>query len=185
MRVFLIFIICGFVALPSTLYAATITRATSSTIKPPEMAYEKLASLKTKEIQKIIGRKLTFKEKISLLVLKHTFKKEAQTKKGNTALIFGIVGVGLLLIGLFVPFVILGAIAAAIVAIVLGSSAKRMEPIGWQGPGWGIIRLDHPGRYCIAPYHCYDCYSKCRVDLIIPDLYFSKFSIIVGNYWLQ
>ena len=119
MRVLLIFIICGFVALPSALYAATITRATSSTIKPPEMGYEKLASLKTKEIQKIIGRKLTFKEKISLLVLKHTFKKEAQTKKGNTALIFGIVGVGLLLIGLFVPFVILGAIAAAIVAIVL------------------------------------------------------------------
>jgi len=128
MRVLLIFIICGFVALPSTLYAATITRATSSTIKPPGMAYEKLASLKTKEIQKIIGRKLTFKEKISLLVLKHTFKKEAQTKKGNTALIFGIVGVGLLLIGLFVPFVILGAIAAAIVAIVLGSSAKRLDP---------------------------------------------------------
>ena len=87
-----------------------------------------MASLKIKEIQKIIGRKLTFKEKISFLVLKHTTKKEAQTKKGNTALIFGIVGVGLLLIGLFVPFVILGAIAGAIVAIVLGSGAKKQDP---------------------------------------------------------
>jgi hypothetical protein len=128
MRALSIFIICISLVLPSTLYPATTTQATSSTIKPPEIAFGKLASLKVKEIQKIIGRKLTFKEKISFLVLKHTSKKEAQTKKGNTAMIFGIVGVGLFLIGLFVPFVILGAIAAAIVAIVLGSSAKRQDP---------------------------------------------------------
>jgi hypothetical protein len=128
MRVLSIFIVCGLIALPSTGYPATTTQVNSSAMNPLKIAYEKLASLKTKEIQKIIGRKLTFKEKISLLVLKHTFKKEAQTKKGNTALIFGIVGVGLLLIGLFVPFVILGAIAGAIVAIVLGSSAKKQDP---------------------------------------------------------
>jgi hypothetical protein len=128
MRVLFIFIIFGFTVLPSTLYSATITQPADPTINPPKIAYEKLASLKIKDVQKIIGRKLTFKEKISFLVLKHTSKKEAQSKKGNTALIFGIVAVGLLLIGLFVPFVILGAIAGAIVAIVLGSSAKKQDP---------------------------------------------------------
>jgi hypothetical protein len=116
--------------LPSTLFSATLPSPSNTTIKPSEDVFKKLTSLKTKEVQKLIGRKLTFKEKISLLVLKHTFKKEAQTKKGNTALVFGIVGLALLLIGLFVPFVILGAIVAAIIAVVLGSNAKKQDSSG-------------------------------------------------------
>jgi hypothetical protein len=127
MRVLSIVVIFILLALPGTLYPATTTQPVNPSINPSNVAYEKLASLKIKEIQKIIGRKLTFKEKISLLILKHTSKKEAQTKKGNTALIFGIVGLGLFFIGLFVPFVILGAIAAAIIAIVLGSNAKKRD----------------------------------------------------------
>jgi hypothetical protein len=82
----------------------------------------------------LIGRKLTFKEKISFLVLKHTSGKETQSKKGNTALIFAVVGVGLFIIGLFVPFVILGSIAGAIVAIILGSNAKKQT-----------LRMERPG----------------------------------------
>lgn len=127
MRVLSIFIVCTLLVLPTILYPATITQPANPSINPSNIAYEKLASLKTKEIQKIIGRKLTLKEKVSLLILKHTPKKEAQTKKGNTALVFGIVGLGLFFIGLFVPFVILGAIAAAIIAIVLGSNAKKQD----------------------------------------------------------
>ena len=108
MRVLSIFIICISLAFAIHLISGHNIQPAKPTINPPTIAYEKLASLKIKEIQKIIGRKLTFKEKISLLVLKHTSEKAAQTKKGNTAFIFGIVGVGLLIIGLFVPFVILG-----------------------------------------------------------------------------
>ena len=128
MRVLSVFIICAFVALPSTLFSATLTSTSNTTINPSEDVFKKLTSLKTKEVQKLIGRKLTLKEKISFLILKHTTGRKAQSKKGNTALIFGIVGVGLFLIGLFVPFVILGAIAGAIVAIVLGSGAKNQDP---------------------------------------------------------
>ncbi len=128
MRILSIFIICGFIALPSTLRSATLPQPGNTTIFPPEEVYKKLTSLKIKDVQKFIGRKLTFKEKISFLILKHTSGKEVQNKKGNTALIFALVGVGLFIIGLFVPFVILGSIAGAIVAIILGSNAKKQDP---------------------------------------------------------
>ena|SRR5689334_16120653 len=127
MRVLSIFIICGFMALPSTVLASTIIPPGTATIYPEEV-YKKLASLTIKEVQKLIGRKMTLKEKVSFLVLKHTSRKPAQTKKGNTAFIFGIVGLGLLVLALFAPFLILGSIAAAIVAIILGSNAKRLDP---------------------------------------------------------
>ena len=128
MRVLSIFIICAFIALPSALRSATLPKPDNTTIYLAEEAYKKLTSLKIKEIQKLIGRKLTLKEKISLLILKHTTRKATQSKKGNTALIFGIVGIGLLIIGLFVPFVLLASIAGAIVAIILGSNAKKIDP---------------------------------------------------------
>lgn len=131
MRALSIFIICGFMALPSTSFSATPIQSPNTTIHPVDHStevYKKLASLKIKEIQKLIGRKLTLKEKISLLILKHTTRKATQSKKGNTALIFGIVGIGLLIIGLFVPFVLLASIAGAIVAIILGSNAKKIDP---------------------------------------------------------
>jgi hypothetical protein len=128
MKVFSIFIICFLLVLPFTSYPATTIQHVNTNTDPPAEVYKKLASLKISEIQKLIGRKLTLKEKISFVILKQTSGKQAQSKKGNTALIFGIVGVGLLLIGLFVPFVILGAIVGAIVAIVLGSSAKKQDP---------------------------------------------------------
>jgi hypothetical protein len=102
MRVLSVFIICGFMALPSTVLSTTLPEPRSTTIYPAEDVYKKPASLMIKEVQKLIGRKLTLKEKISFLVLKHTYRKPAQTKKGNTAFIFGLVGLGLLMIGLFV-----------------------------------------------------------------------------------
>jgi hypothetical protein len=84
------------------------------------------ASLKTREVEKLIGRKLTFKEKVGLFILKKV--RPAVSTKGETALIFAIIGASLLLIGLFVPYVIIAALPAAIVAVVLGSVAKRENP---------------------------------------------------------
>src|SRR5213083_2990014 len=98
MRALSIFIICGFMALPSTLLSTTSPKSINTTIYPPEEAYKKLTSLKMKEVQKLIGRKLTFKEKISLLVLKHVSNKREQSKKGSTALGFGIAALALLLL---------------------------------------------------------------------------------------
>jgi hypothetical protein len=128
MRILSIFIICGFIALPSTLRSATLPQPVNTTIYPPEEAYKKLTSLKIKEVQKLIGRKLTFKEKISFLIIKHASKKETKSDKGSTALGFGIAAVATLAIGLFVPYVILIAPIAAILAIVLGDKAKKQDP---------------------------------------------------------
>jgi hypothetical protein len=126
MRVLSIFIICGFLALPSVLYPATKT--VSTTIHPSLEAHQKFTSLKIKNVQKLIGRKLTLKEKISFLIIKHTLKKKAvESKQGQTALGFGIAGAVMLILGLFIPYVIIGALIAAILAIVLGSVAKKQD----------------------------------------------------------
>lgn len=84
-----------------------------------------LGTLKVKDIEKKLGRKLSIKEKIAFFIIK---KSNAEKNPGKTALIFGIVGAALLLIGLFVPYVILGSLAAAIVAVVIGSGAKKQNP---------------------------------------------------------
>lgn len=128
MRVLSVFIIFAFVALPSTLFSATLTSTSNTTINPSEDVFKKLTSLKTKEVQKLIGRKLTFKEKVSFLVLKHAPKRKAQGSKGSTALGFGIAALALILLGLFVPYIILLSVPAAILAIVLGNKAKKQDP---------------------------------------------------------
>jgi hypothetical protein len=126
MRALSIFIICGFLALPSVLYSATQT--VSTTIHPSLEAYQKFTSLKIKDVQKLIGRKLTIKEKISFLIIKHALKKKAaESKQGQTALGFGIAGAVMLILGLFIPYVIIGALIAGILAVVLGSVAKKQD----------------------------------------------------------
>jgi hypothetical protein len=128
MRVLSILIICGLMALPSTSYSSTIMQPVNKPINPQEAAFEKLASLKIKEIQKIIGRKLTFKEKVSLFILKHAGYKKAQNKNGATALGFGIAALTFLILGLFIPYILILSLIASILAIVLGSNAKRQDP---------------------------------------------------------
>lgn len=128
MRVYSFFIVCILLTLPSTLPATVIAPMPKTTVLLSPETQQKLASLKTKEIQKIIGRKLTFKEKVSLFILRHTGVKKAQNKQGNTALIFAICGLALLILGLFLPYVLLGSLVAAIVAVVLGSVAKKQDP---------------------------------------------------------
>lgn len=145
MRISSIFIICVFVALPSTLFSATSTTPASTTVHPSEEVLQKLTSLKTKEVQKLIGRKLTLREKVSFLILKHTSKRKAQGSKGSTALGFGIAALALILLGLFVPYIILLSVPAAILAIVLGNKAKKQDPsdkkaqtgvtLGWVAVG--------------------------------------------------
>jgi len=128
MRISTIFIICILAAFPTSLFSATSATPDNTTIYPSQEVLQKLTSLKIKEVQKLIGRKLTFKEKVSLLVLKHTPKRKAQGSKGSTALGFGITALALILLGLFVPYIILLSVPAAILAIVLGNKAKKQDP---------------------------------------------------------
>jgi hypothetical protein len=128
MRILSIFIISSFMVLPSVLHSAVMP-PTDSKIHPTATVYQKIASLNIKDVQKLIGRKLTLKEKVSFLILKHTLKKTAkESKQGKTALGFGIAGAVMLVLGLFIPYVIIGALIAAILAVVLGSVAKKQDP---------------------------------------------------------
>lgn len=124
MRLFSVLIACVFLTLPSILHSTV-----STTVTIPAETHKEFTSLKVRDLEKFIGRKLTTKERISFLVLKHNATKKAKgSNKGSTALAFGISGAALLILGLFVPYVILGALAAAIVAVVLGSVAKKQDP---------------------------------------------------------
>jgi hypothetical protein len=128
MRAYSFFLICILLILPSTLPATIIAPPSKTPIVLSSEQQQKLASLKISDVQKLIGRKLTFKEKIGLWLLKHTSNKKTESKKGSTALTFGIVGVVMLILGLVVPYILLGALVAAILAVVLGSNAKKQNP---------------------------------------------------------
>lgn len=102
---------------------------------PPEVLRKKIAKLKIKDLQKMTGRKFSLKEKIAFLILKKKLKQKPKegSSQGQTALTVGIIALGLLVIGLFVPFVILGSLVASISAIVIGSSAVRKDPSDRKG----------------------------------------------------
>jgi hypothetical protein len=143
----LYFILLGIVLFSVTPLQAATT-PTDPPTKPVTVMLEKIANLKLKDLRKFTGRKLTLKESIGFLLLKRQIKrnpeqvsqyfmkqvvkksrKDAENgSKGQTAFIFGLVGAGLLILGLFVPYIIIAALAAAILAIVLGYIAKKENP---------------------------------------------------------
>jgi hypothetical protein len=111
-----------------------------------EPVFKKITALKVKDVQKMIGRKLSLKEKIGFWLLKKKMKKQASdgSNQGKTAYILGFVGLGLLIAGLFLPYVILGSIVAAVLAIVFGSMAGKRDPTdrkGYAGKLMGWITL--------------------------------------------
>jgi hypothetical protein len=89
-----------------------------------------ISSLKVRDLEKLVGRKLTLKEKIAFVLLKKKLRNEEDkgSKEGKTAFSFGIAAVAFLILGLFVPYVILGSLIAGIVAVVMGSSALKKNP---------------------------------------------------------
>ena len=96
---------------------------------PNEITPRNISSLKVKDLEKIAGRKFTLKEKIAFLILKKKMKnQEDSSREGKTAFSFGIAAVAFLILGLFIPYVILGSLIASIVAVVMGSSALKKNP---------------------------------------------------------
>lgn len=122
-----------FVVLAVSLSSITIP-VNSAIIIPPtkkivlsEMPVNRIVSLKVRDIQKVIGRKLTLKEKISFLLLRHQLKHKADPKKSlsHTALICGIIAVVALVGGLFIPALLIVSLMGSILSLVLGTIARR------------------------------------------------------------
>ena len=103
-----------------------------SVIDPPKttIPLDRIASMKTKEAQKILGRKMTLKEKIAFKITQYKIKKALKNKekgkasKGQTAFILSLIS----LCVLFIPYLSIAAIPLAIVGIVMGAQAKKENP---------------------------------------------------------
>ena len=89
------------------------------------------SQLKVRDIEQLLGRRLTLKEKIGWMLVKRQFKKNRVArddfdvnKKARSAKTFGILS----LVSLIIPFAGLLSLPFAIVAIVMGSQVRRVDP---------------------------------------------------------
>ena len=104
-----------------------VAQPSATTQIDPTPTTERIAKMKIKEAEKLLGRKFTLKEKIAFKIAQLKLKKDLKTKaegkssKGKTAMILGIIGLAVLLI----PYGIIASIALAIIAIVMGSQARK------------------------------------------------------------
>lgn len=89
--------------------------------------HKKMLSLKVRDIQRLTGKKMSLKEKIAFGILKRKLKRQEDpsSSNGQLSLIFGITGVAFFIAGFFLPAFFLASIVAAIIAIVVGSVAKK------------------------------------------------------------
>lgn len=101
-------------------------------IDPPKNALpiDKIASMKTQEAEKLLGRKMTLKEKIAFKITQYKIKKaikdkeKGKTSKGQTAFILSLISLCIL----FIPYLAIASIPLAIVGIVMGAQAKKVNP---------------------------------------------------------
>ena len=91
---------------------------------------EKIATMKTKEAERILGIKMTLKEKIVFKLAQHKIKKslkakaEGKSSKGQTAFVLSLIGLCLLI----VPYAGLASLPLAIIGLVMGAQAKKENP---------------------------------------------------------
>jgi hypothetical protein len=130
---------------------ATIIPTHSDPINPRAEAITRFASMKMKDVEKTMGRKLSLSEKIAIKITQWKIRKKGAAwfekkalDKGTTALILGIAGIVFLLL----PVPYLGglvSVASIIMALILGYQAKKANPkdknakaaiiLGWVGVG--------------------------------------------------
>ena len=90
--------------------------------------------------------KLNFFQRLMVKMFVKKYKKAHRAdiskadKLANTSLAFGVAALGLMVLGLFVPYVILASIPAAIIAMITGGSAirKGTKNIGKAKTGKGL-----------------------------------------------
>ena len=126
--VLLIFSSLNFQASANTL-PVTLTSSVSTMQKDP-VPMDRIATMKIKEAEKILGRKFTLKEKIAFKIAQLKLKKDLKAKaegkssKGQTAFVLSLVGICLLL----VPCASIASLPLAIIGLVMGSQAKKENP---------------------------------------------------------
>ena len=113
--------------------ALSASAATVPLVAGPEKSqypvYRNIATMKLRDFQKLIGRKLTIKEKIAFFILKYKTRhqhNDANTD-GKASFVLGFLGLILLIAGFFTPALFLGALLASILAIVIGSTARKKD----------------------------------------------------------
>ena len=145
---FLFFFCLALITVPAN---SIVTPSIPSSVTAFEAIYNRSASMKMKDIQRLIGRKLTIKERIGFWLVKQKTKHEwknafrnkvqgeqeqgmpfkgtrySDSNPGQGALIIGIAALALLIISFFVPYVILGSFVASIFAIVMGSTTFKQD----------------------------------------------------------
>lgn len=96
----------------------------------PNKLLSQIINIKPHDITRLTGKKLSVKEKIALEVLKYKANRQLHRSargnapdNGKTALILGLIG----LIGLCIPVLNIASIPLAILAITIGSKAKKED----------------------------------------------------------
>jgi hypothetical protein len=152
-KVSVLFIVIIFCAASKTLFAVGIPHQFAqqkTSLNFSDSSLDLLTHLSIKDIQKLSGRKLTFKEKVSLKLYRSNkgfFNRFAdstdQKKLERKASWSKWLGIGSL-IGLFIPFVNFFALPAAIIAIVFGKATQnkvKNNRDSRQGITFGIITI--------------------------------------------
>lgn len=91
---------------------------------------DRVATMKIREAEKLLGRKLTLKEKVAFKIAQFKIKKglkakaEGKSSKGQTAFILSLIGICLLVI----PYASIASLPLAIIGLVMGSQAKKENP---------------------------------------------------------
>jgi len=130
LTILVLIIFCSFSVKPAAVVLPPVN--VELTIDPPKstIPIEKVASMKTKEAEKILGRKMTLKEKIAFKITQYKIKKALKDKekgkasKGQTAFILPLISLCIL----FIPYLAIASIPLAIVGIVMGAQAKKENP---------------------------------------------------------
>jgi hypothetical protein len=130
MRKFLFFLAVLTFLIPALPALAITAPAHTTTVTPSPSLLTKLSTWKEKDLRKQLGRKLTVKEKVAFFLLKKKARKMAKEegKIGENAYVAGLLAIGLLVAGMLFPPLLIGSFIAAIVAVVSGSKALRLEP---------------------------------------------------------
>ncbi len=149
----LIFILVLFFRAEGTVYTPITAPSTGVVSIEPITATVYITTAKTKDIEKLLGRKLKLKEKIALKVFQWKYKKglrvkntEKSDKKGKAALILGIIGISALLI----PYLSIVALPCAILAIIFGNQAKKQNPNNGQAKAGVILGWVTVGLFALA-----------------------------------
>lgn len=93
-------------------------------------AIEKLVTMKVKEAEKFLGRKMTFKEKIGFKLAQRKFKKEIKKNEGEkdspgqNAFIVSLIA----LCSIVIPYLGIVALPLGIVGLVMGINARKKNP---------------------------------------------------------